>query len=494
MDVPAVHGALDSICCQLAEMIAHLKETAPDFYASPEMRGSAVLGEVQQKAVYDFFSAHPALNEPGFMLRNGFPASLADAIRGWAHYDEPVPFFHLLREIEGMLDIEDMLKLIGEDSFISLNSNRESTRIYILPRVRSIHDPVAPAGEMKEDAPHPKRWAWDWNAGINQDLKNIFYIEREDLVVRGAAYEIRNIILSAPILDGKDHFVIALSPVVSDAELDKRYSREESGGMTLRYFHVLGIKNAERTHRRLSSSFLKACQAGADMTVFPEMLGDAELLEPDELYSSAVDSMIQEAENQGYPAPYLTLMPTWWHDGRNELYVISGKNERLCVQQKQNPFSLEENGAEYMEALVNTRREVQILHIDGLGRITFPICKDLLVQDYSDLLIKILHSTFVICPSFSPGKTQFDLTSLKGRQYGCYMIWLNTCSAVEEKPPDHLGWIACPYPEGNERHFCPGCGGNCGTDSDVCLFLLQIGLDREHPTVEVQPHIHTFGA
>lgn len=492
MVATATHSTVDGVCSQLADMIAHLKEIAPEFYASPEIRGSAVLSETHQKAIYEFLNTYPALNEPGFMLRNGFSAALEEAIRSWAYYNEPVPFFHLLLEIEEKLEIEELLKLIGEDPFVSLNGNRESTCIYILPRVRSIHDPLDLAGEDEESVLPPRHWAGDWNAGINQDLKNIFYVEREDLMVRDTAYTIQNTVLTAPILEGKDHFAIALSPVVSDAELDKRCSQEERSGIPVRCFHVLGLKNAERVHARLRSSFLKACQIGADMAVFPEMLGDEELLEPDKLYSSVVDSMIQEAENQGYPAPHLTLMPTWWHDECNELYVISDKNERLCIQQKQNPFSLEEDGAEYMEALVNTKREVQILHIDGLGRITFPICKDLLVQDYSDMLIKTLHSTFVICPSFSPRKTQFDLTSLKGRQYGCYMIWLNTCSAVEESPPDHLGWIACPYPKGAEQHLCPDCKGNCGADSDDCLFLIRISLDLEHPRVEVNPHIQTF--
>lgn len=491
MSVEVARSTVDSVCNQLASMIVHLKEIAPDFYASPETRRSAVLSEAQEKAINELLSAHPALKEPGGMLRGGFPFSAEDAIRHWEYYNEPVPFFHLLRAVEEKLDIEETLKLIGERPFVSLNSNREETDIYILPRVRSIHDPLTPDDGEDEEAPQRKHWAGEWNYGINQDLKNIFYVESEDLTIRGVTYTIRNIVLTSPILEDKDDFMIALSPVVSDAELDKRYSKEKSGDTPIRYFSVHGIKNAERVHGRIKSSFLEACQAGADMAVFPEMLGDAWLLEPDKQFSSMIDSMIEEAEEQEHPAPHLTLMPTWWHDGRNELYVISNKNERLCIQQKQNPFILEEGGQEYLEKLACANHEVQILHIDGFGRITFPICKDLLVQDYGDLLIKVLHSTFAICPSFSPGKTQFDLTAAKGRPYGCYMIWINTCSAVEGKePPDHVGWIACPFPKEAEQRLCPDCKGNCGEDSSPCLFLIRISLDREHPDVEVKAHIH----
>lgn len=494
MSVAEAHGAVESVCNQLANMIAHLKEIAPEFYAGPEIRGSAVLSEEYQAEIFKFLDDHPEISDPETILCDGFPAPLEDAIRGWEYYNEPVPFFHLLLEMEGKLDIEELLKLIGEDSFTSLNSNRNSTGIYILPRVRSILDPLTPAGWEEEDAPPVKHWAEEWDIGINQDLKNIFYIERDALTARGAPYTIRNRVLTAPILEGKRELLIALSPLMSNAVLDKRYGRSEYHGVEISSFSVQGIKNAHQVHKRFHATFVEACQRSAGIAVFPEMLGDAGLLEPDKPCSDAIAAMIREAEDQERPAPYLTLIPTWWHDGQNELYVISNGNERLCVQQKQHSFTLEENGVKYMEELAGPNREIQILHIDGLGRFTFPICKDLLVQDYSDLLIRRLHSTFVICPSFSPKKTQFKLTSLKGRPYGCYVIWLNTCSATEKKPPEYLGWITCPYSEEIEHYLYSGCQGNCGGDSDICLFLIRISLDGDPPEVTVEPHIQTSSA
>lgn len=494
MSAAEAHGAAASVYNQLAEMIAHLKKIAPEFYASPEMRGSAVFSEEHRADVLEFLDHHPEINDPETILCDGFPAQLEDAIRGWEYYDEPVRFFYLLLEMEGKLDIEELLKLVGEDPFTSLNSNGDSTGIYILPRIRTILDPLTPAGWEGEEAPPVKRWADEWDIGINQDLKNIFYIERDTLTAQGVRYTIRNRVLTAPILEGKREFLIALSPLTSNAVLDKRYDRREYHGIEISSFSVQGIKNAGQVHDRFGAAFLEACQRSADMMVFPEMLGDAGLVEPDKPYSGAIAAMIREAEDRKRPAPYLTLIPTWWHDGKNELYVISGGNERLCVQQKQHSFTLKENGVKYMEELADPNREIQILHIDGLGRFTFPICKDLLVQDYSDLLIRGLHSTFVICPSFSPGKTQFALTSLKGRPYGCYVIWLNTCSATEQKPPEYLGYIACPYSGKIEHFLCPRCQGNCGGDLDVCLFLIRISLDDDPPKVTVEPHIRTSNA
>lgn len=491
MDMIATYYKAESVYNQLAEMIAHLKKIAPEFCADPEKRKSSVFSREQKAELGLFFKEHPELNDPRAMFLDGFSPKLKESICQWKYYNDAIFFYNLLLRFERELDIEDVLGTIKEKPFVSLNSNWEMTDIYILPRVRSIHDSLDPAGE--ED--RQKHWSTDWNAGINQDLKSIFYVERQELRLRGKEYKIRNVVLSSALFESKNYFRIAVSPIVSDAELDVHYYEEEDRGVKGLRFSVHGLKNVERVHRRIEAAFLEACRKDADVAVFPEMLGDEELLEPTGQFSPMIDSMIEKAEKEGHVAPYLTLMPTWWHDGRNELYVISDKGERLCIQQKQKPFNLKKDGVEYTEALTYTKPEVQIVHIDGIGRITFPICKDLLVPDYSDMLISVLRSTFAICPSFSPKKTQFDLGAAKGTPYGCYIIWLNTCSAMEDvetrdKSMDHIGWFSCPLVEDSLQKLCPNCSGDCGNDSDVCLFIVQVSLDRDSPRAIVGDHIH----
>ena len=491
MDMTATYHKAESVYNQLAEMIAHLKEIAPEFCADPEKRKSAVFNREQKAELDLFLKEHPALNDPRAMFLGGFPPKVKEDICQWKYYDDAVFFYNLLLRFEHKLDIEDVLGTIKEKPFVSLNSNWDLTNIYILPRVRSIHDAL----DLVSEEDKQKHWSTDWNAGINQNLKNIFYVERQELQLRGKEYKIRNVVLSSALFEDKKYLRIAVSPIVADAELDVHYYEEEDHGVKGLRFSVHGLKNAERVHKRIEAAFLEACRKDADVAVFPEMLGDEKLLEPTGQFSSMIDSMIEKAEKERCAAPYLTLMPTWWHDGRNELYVISDKSERLCIQQKQKPFNLEKDGVEYTEALTYTEPEVQIVHIDGIGRITFPICKDLLVPDYSDMLISVLRSTFAICPSFSPKKTQFDLGAAKGTPYGCYIIWLNTCSAMEDmgtgdKSVDHIGWISCPLVKNSLQKLCPNCGGDCGSDSDVCLFIVQVSLDRDSPGAIVSDHIH----
>lgn len=495
MGMIAIYWQAESVYNALAEMIAHLKEIAPELCAEPEKRNSAVLNENQQAELDSFFDEHPELDNPKALLRNGFPQALNKEIFQWKHYNSAVFFYKFLLRFEGSLDIEEVLETIKEEPFLSLNSNWEQTGIYILPRVRSIHDSLDPANDEGKQ----KHWSTDWNTGINQDLGNTFYIERRELQVRGKEYKIKNIVLSSALFEGKDYLRIAVSPVVSDADLDVHYYEEEYLGAKGLRFSVHGLKNADRVHKRTEAAFLEACRRDAHVMVFPEMLGDEQLLEPTSEFSAMIDSMIEKAEAEGCAAPYLTLMPTWWHGGCNELYVISDKNKRLCIQQKQNPFNQGKDGADYTEALNDTELEVQIVHIDGVGRITFPICKDLLVEDYDKLLLSVIRSTFAICPSFSPGKTQFDLGAEKGKPYGCYILWLNTCSAMEhvgagEGPMNHIGWFSCPLVEDSLQKLCPNCGGVCGKDSDACLFIAEVSLNRDRPGVTVSEHIHIQSA
>lgn len=238
MDMIATYHKAESVYNQLAEMIAHLKEIAPEFCADPEKRKSAVFNREQKAELDLFFKGHPALNDPQAMFLGGFPPEVKEDICQWRYYDDAVLFYNLLLKFECKLDIEDVLGTIKEKPFVSLNSNWEITGIYILPRVRSIHDVLDPASEEDKQ----KHWSTDWNAGINQDLKNIFYVERQELQLRGKEYKIKNVVLSSALFEGKNYLRIAVSPIVSDAELDVHYYEEENHGVKGLRFSVHGLK------------------------------------------------------------------------------------------------------------------------------------------------------------------------------------------------------------------------------------------------------------
>lgn len=181
--------------------------------------------------------------------------------------------------------------------------------------------------------------------------------------------------------------------------------------------------------------------------------------------------------------PGLILFPTWWHDGRNELYVFDGSGNRLCVQQKQYPYVYEkQESARYKENLLSPERVIHVIHIPEVGRFAFPICRDLLEQEYMDILLRQLRVTFLLCPSYSPHKTQFTTEAISVNKYGCYTIWCNTCAAYwkEPEPPAQIGLIAGPQEDLAKplAYMTPKCRGVCGSGAESCIFLAEITIDH----------------
>lgn len=127
---------------------------------------------------------------------------------------------------------------------------------------------------------------------------------------------------------------------------------------------------------------------------------------------------------------------------------------------------------------------IHILHIDGIGRITFPICADLLNPDYRQILIQQLGSTLILCPSFSKGTNEFIHALGQGDSFGCHIIWCNSCASThmhrEEKYKTELREnVCCAGVSGQYHNYSTikpqiGCNGVCAKNS--CLFYIDIPL------------------
>lgn len=109
--------------------------------------------------------------------------------------------------------------------------------------------------------------------------------------------------------------------------------------------------------------------------------------------------------------------------------------------------------------------------------IAFPICKDFLTPAYQDLLIRVLHATLILCPSYSVGSANFELALSAGVQFQATTLWGNSCSALY--PCENTGYTgAIRLPNiGHEAltvRFELECEGKC---SEKCAFLIQVPLN-----------------
>ena len=490
MGQAAIRFDAESVFDELAVLIKQYKTIAPEMYNSPERRRATQLRTEQELALKSLYDANPELEEPVKLFITGFPQNLRENIESWKYYSDPDMLLELITRFEGKLYLDDVLRTIRQEPFQALNGNYEQTGIRILPNVRSVHDSrMCPADNGAEQ--EQKHWAWEYNPGINQELRNIFYVENDDLVVRGVPCKLSNVVIDSIFLDGKKQITVAASPMAKNITFKMCFHTRIRDSAVEHRFTVNGLHNPERAWRRLEAAFLRACRNQADIVMFPEMLGDESFFQLGGKHAKRIDDLIDKAIEMGLSLPLLILMPTWWHEGHNELYIFSGKGELECIQRKFVPFIFRETDTnlEYVEDLVDVAPEVQLVHIDGLGRVAFMICRDMLEANYGKMLISALRSTLILCPSFSPHKTAFDLKDGLGRPNGCYIVWLNTCSALKTEIK-HVGWIASPITEEYVTRFCPKCAGYCGEDSDACLFLAQIGIGLENSSETVCRHIH----
>lgn len=476
----------------VAELICHLRQLDCSAYKSQDVRNTIREPDDLDSEVSLLFEQHPCLRDGKGLVSRGVPPETVAAIRSWKNDKSFIHVLEFLVRLTRVMRLEDILcsphVRTLESGFSTLNDNEEETGLQIIPRVRTINDlldpaaggedPNEPAEQQGGPGANGKRWATERLPGINDELSHLYYIEKDQLQIGGEPCTVQHHIVGKDFFAGnKKEFVIGASPMVRGDFLEIAKETRSEGNGTRGFFGVTGLKEADVVQDKLQAAILEACRRDVDILIFPEMLGSGEVLGRD-----FFDRVEELAADEGLPMPSLILFPTWWHDHRNELHVMDGAGGTSCVQQKQYPFVYtDEDGCSYAEDLQNGERVIHVVHVPGLGRLTFPICKDYLQEEYRRLMAETLRSTFLLCPSYSPGKTQFDLAAPGQIQYGCYTVWVNTCAAnpLSGSSPEYVGLVSGPLAEGKYIHRLePTCGGICGGGEDACLFVIRISMDR----------------
>lgn len=476
----------------LAQLIASLPELDKALYQSKDRRDTLTDINEWDDKVFDLLSTFPEFNDIDGLLRNGITRETLEQLHAWCQKNsEFSPILALICGLDHILYWDNILKssyvaVCLKDGFEALNDNWEQTGILVLPRVPSLNDPLDRAA-ASYDAPK-KTWAYAWEPGVNEELTNTYYVEKKQLTVNNKTYTVVHRVTKDWVVGNR--ILLAVSPISKEAQLDGPHCYESDGSCR---FSIEGMSNSEYIRHRVKSAYKKAAEEGAGLLVYPEMLGERTMFTPLEGTSDFFSQLGEEVDKAGYSSPAIILPPTWWHDKHNQLYVIGGDGRQICVQEKQNPFQYynDKTGRNYLEDLQDPSPIIQVLHVPNVGRITFPICKDYLVVPYRELLARTLRSTLMLCPSYSRGKFSFNISAPAELEYGCFSLWVNTCSALseEDSPPDYVGLIAAPNPE-RTFYFEPKCNGQCGLTDDACLFLVEIKRTGGAPEIVMGEHIY----
>ena len=455
----------------IAELLIHIRSLNARAFADEAYRLSIKETPGVHEDVEAVLAQIPSFANGETVCRYGIQADAVTQLHKWEHYDSFQHMLEFLRCLtrqlteDRMLD-SDFFQYIACNGFSGLNDNETKTGIHILPAFKTINDFTYTAGE--------KKYAFEHLSGVNSELSNIYYVEDKELCINGVPCTATHYILDErSFWQNRKTLKIGFSPVYyGDFLVSERFLTSGEQGETIGRFSVKSLKHEELLESRVRAAYLEACVRGVDILIFPEMLGNARMVGRD-----FIKALRREAKN---PAPVLTLMPSWWHERSNTVYLKAGSGRDICVQNKIVPFLLEgDDGQNYAEDLAPEPVHIQILHLPAIGRIAVMICRDLLETKMTEIVVQQLRATFLLSPSYSKHKTQFDQVVPTQNCFGCYTVWLNTCASLYEKdkPFDrecHIGVVSGPQ-EINQPPvlLCPSCT-DCGTPEQPCLFLVEI--------------------
>ena len=265
---------------------------------------------------------------------------------------------------------------------------------------------------------------------------NFYYIEKQEDI------KVSNYVLqrSSVLKSGKPNLRVAISPLTKEEVVVFSEPYEYSNIHTKQkqhYFRVETIKNTDWLEQEIIRNMEYSGTHDVDILVFPEMLGSQEML------NNVLDFFQQ---NRDKKVPPLVVFPSIWEkteDDRNNTNVscllLDGRqimfrqNKRICFYYK------DKDGTKVFEDInrdPDAPDILNVLHIDGIGRICIIICYDYLHNENREMIKKLIKPTLICCPSFSTGSFNFQILQESGYYAGCNCIWCNTCSAANAAGSD----------------------------------------------------------
>lgn len=413
---------------------------------------------------------------------NGLSSAPYSAIMDWCHEHNS---YYCLRTLLSELDAnremgwEDLFCQNRYDGFKALNNNHASTGILILPKVHSAQTTYMQSrGREKPDVRSTADKQVDF---LNSMLNHFYYIRQVDL----GDYELKNYLI-LPGLSALSQETLRIgaapmlnAPLQNVLSYDDTVRETNSDGTQQLYLDHLSVKNPKEVLRRFRYGYQTACNAGVHILMYPEMLGVDALYEEDSYQYNPLLKKIGETVCNESP-PQLILAPSMWSNNQNCVNVYLPTGRKLCAQYKQHGYHFRGKEGMCKERLLNTPKEICLIHVPGWGRLVVIICIDYLKPDYRRLLVEKLKANILLCPSFSPGEYSFLQSLDSSSEYGTYTVWLNSCSALTKKcgqVPELSGAVSVPTVSSQSRitRFIPDkCNGGCQCG---CLFVSELPLN-----------------
>lgn len=315
----------------------------------------------------------------------------------------------------GLLQILDrsMTLLLNEaiaefeqESFsIVLNTNREMVGVGILPRCSCVW-------ERKHRLVHRYN-------NLESFLYNILLIENS---VLGELIDEHFFLKKElfPRFRERNAVKIAATPLRRERNFKVQLTDKDK----VQYFNIeYENPSFEADNELIWKKIWTAAENESDIVVFPELLGNAEMMK----FVSNKIKALSPADADKIPS--LIILPSYWEKNRNVVTVMDKFGNVICKQNKQNPFRKVFGGVGYLEQ-ISSNLVVNILHFEGIGRIAIMVCRDFLETEYMQQLMRCFKLTLIIVPSFSTGSYDFRRSFDLCAHEDCNVVWINSCAAL----------------------------------------------------------------
>lgn len=331
--------------------------------------------------------------------------SLMERLKSSNDYYALLGLLRILDEALVGLLVQAEAEFEQENFSLVLNTNRESVGIGLLPRCSCVW-------ERKHRLVHCYNH-------LESFLYNILVLENSvlgDLIDKH--YFLKKNLF--PNFAKRNAIKIAATPL----SLKRNFKVQLEDRDKVQYFSIAyDSLSFDSDNELIWQKIWTAAENESDIVVFPELLGNCEMVD----YVSRKIKALSSAEADKIPS--LIILPSYWEKNRNVVTVLDKFGNLVCKQNKQNPFRKEFGGVGYLEQ-INSNLVVNILHFEGIGRVAILVCRDFLTTSYMEQLMRCFKLTLIIVPSYSTGSYDFRRSFDLCAHEDCNVVWINACAAL----------------------------------------------------------------
>lgn len=294
------------------------------------------------------------------------------------------------------------------------------------------------------------------SGNINSILTNVFLVKTCNL----GKFTINNFYIPTSDFENSVHFIVGGSPISNDEVTNSSYVVQNNCNI-LKVNIKYPEEKIDNYINQIMSIIKKSEEKQVSLLCFPELTSTEEInsilinrLSSMTFRNLKIIALPTAYGNTNYGAVYYT---------ESKMVLFNQCKTFAYVSKRSNSMSkerLEEN------------HNIYLLNIKGVGRVVFPICKDMLVGDYINLC-RTLSIALIATRSFSPGYGGYKYFSRIIRGYtsfDCSGLWINSCRYQSEDDPKVVCITAHSQKEDimyNQIYKCPN---NC----EDCLFTFQV--------------------